>query len=130
MGAEYTFHDYREGGENLIFPWLRGLPVEIRVKFDKWLLHLEGAPPGQWTRPYVDTLTDQCDGLFEIRVDRSRVHYRLLGCPGPGDRTPTLLHGFIKRGKKVPPSECSIALARKEIVYASADENREPHKYG
>ena len=129
MGTEYIFYDYMEEEENLIHTWLQAIPAVVKAKFNNWLLHLEGVGPGDWKRPYVDSLTGDCHGLFEIRVQRSRINYRILGCHETGVRTPTLLHGFIKAGAKVPKAECETALARKENVRGDLDGNRELHDY-
>ncbi len=129
MGTEFTFYDYVEKEENLIHAWLQELPKSVKAKFTNWLLHLEGVGPGEWKRPLVDTLTGDCDGLFEIRVERSRINYRILGCHETGERRPTLLHGFIKPGAKVPKAECQTALMRKENVSGDLDGSREVHDY-
>lgn len=128
MGGEFTFYDYVEG-TNLVHDWLNTLPVSVKAKFNKWLLHLEAVGLGKWKRRLVDTLTGTCKGLFEIRVSREGIQYRLLGCHGPGDRKPTLLYGCIKPDKKVRRSDCDKALARKERVYANAESYREQHRY-
>lgn len=128
MGSEFTFYDYVEG-TNLVHEWLNTLPVSVKAKFNKWLLHLEAVGPGEWKHRLVDTLTGTCKGLFEIRVSEVHIQYRLLGCRGPGNREPTLLYGCIKPGRKVPKSACDRALARKERVYANAESYREQHRY-
>jgi len=129
MGTEHTFYDYVEDGENLIRTWLAAQPPPVKAKFTNWLLHLEATPPGKWSRPYVDTLTDDCEGLFEVRVMVSRIQYRLLGCHDTGDRTPTLLHGFTKPGNKVPKAYCDTALERKETVRGDLRSHRAVHDY-
>ena len=129
MDTEFTFYDYVEEEENLIHAWLQELPKSVRAKFNKWLLHLEGVGPGEWKRGLVDTLTGDCDGLFEIRVQRSRTNYRILGCHETGERTPTLLYAFIKAGAKVPMADCQTALTRKENVSGDLDGSREVHDY-
>jgi len=125
MGSEFTFYDFVEG-TNLIHDWLDTLPIGVKAKFNKWLLHLEGLGPGEWRRPLVDYV---CGGLFEIRTSQNHIQYRLLGCHGPGDRRPTLLHGFIKPGKKVLDVDCNTALTRMKLVHADADSYREEHRY-
>ena len=129
MGTEFKFYDYVEKEENLIHAWLQELPRRVKAKFNKWLLHLEGVGPGGWSRPYVDTLTGDCNGLFEIRVQRSRINYRILGCHETGERMPTLLHGFIKADAKVQKADCQTALTRKENVRGDLDWSREVHDY-
>ena len=130
MGSEFTFYDYIIE-QNVIQAWFKDekVPLKIRIKFDKWLLHLEGTPVGQWKRPLVDTLPENCEGLFEIRAKLSKVQYRILGCHGPGQRNPTLLFGFIKLGDKVPDWACKEALDRKDNVYADPANHRERHNY-
>lgn len=128
MGAEFTFYDYREG-TNLVHDWLNTLPIAVKEKVNRRLLHLEALGPGQWSRPLVETLTGACSGLFEVRTSRAHIQHRLLGCHGPGDREPTLLYGFIKAGRKVPKADCDKALARKGLVYGSVISYREQHRY-
>jgi hypothetical protein len=128
MGSEFTFYDYVEG-TNSVHDWLNTLPVSVKAKLNKWLLHLEAVGPGEWKRPFVDTLTGTCSGLFEVRASKAGMQYRLLGCHGPGRFTPTLLHGCTKTDRKVPKSDCDEALARKERVYANAESYRERHRY-
>ncbi len=125
MGAEFTFYDYIDKAYSLR-AWLKEQPASVRALFTKWLLHLEATKPGLWTRPYVDK---SCAGLFEIRVHRGKVHYRILACHGPGERTPTLLHGFIKPDKKIDQAECNRAFARKVMVDARPDTYRAIHGY-
>lgn len=121
MGSEYTFYDYvGGGGTNAIRVWLDGLPVKARAKFKRRLLALEGTRPGDWTRPLVDTLSGHCRGLFAVRVRDDKQH-RILGAHM--DRTPILLHGFDKPGKKVDTQECDRAFSR------LADVNGDPQKY-
>ena len=132
MGAEFTLYDYMdENGVNLIDQWLKGreVPKQIRVKMTKWLLHLEATPPGQWRRPQVDTLTDHCDGLFEVRAPHAGTHYRILGSH-THDREPTLLHAFVKRTPRVPDSDCDVALDRAVLVIANPANRRMEHNYG
>jgi hypothetical protein len=133
MGSEFTFYDYYDTVDgvrvNVIHTWLETLPVEVRVKFKNWLLHLEGIPGGQWQRPLVDTLTGTCAGLFEIRAKRSRIQYRILGSHRTG-QIPILLHGFIKPGARVPPSECFEALNRLARVNSNAAQYAGIHDYG
>lgn len=129
MGSEYTFYDYMEGGVNVIQVWLNGIPTGARVKFNTRLIHLEATPPGQWARPFVDTLDGHCAGLFEIRVPLSHQQYRIIGSHMGADRTPTLLHCFIKRGDKVPKVECDSAKEIKNKVLANPAMYRVEHNY-
>ncbi len=131
MGSEFTFYDYQgDDGINVIFDWLSGLRRGAKAKFNNRLTHLEATPPGGWTRPLVETLTDYCADLFEIRVAISRHQYRILGSHMGNERTPTLLHGFTKPGEDVEPSECDAANAKKAIVLRDPAKYRVEHNYG
>src|SRR3990167_2146209 len=102
MGAEFTFYDYVDAdGQNVIHKWLQSIPKGAKAKFNNRLRHLEATPPGQWTRPLVETLDGHCAGLFEVRVAVGRIQYRILGYHN-AVREPTLVHPFIKPGAKVP----------------------------
>lgn len=130
MGSEFTFYDYiNEAGENVVHDWLNGPGTPAKAKFTQWLLFLEATPPGAWTRPLVDTLTDQCQGLFEIRTRIARVRYRLIGCHGPGTRSPTLLYGIIKKASRVQVSDCQEALSRKRKAETNPNKHRREHDY-
>lgn len=130
MGSEYTFYDYLASGKvNPIRVWLDTIPIVVKEKLNRRLFHLEGTK--QWVRPLVDTLTDgDCAGLFEIRASFSRKQYRILGCHGLGQGTPTLLHTFTKQGNRVPESECSEALMKRTEIEANPTERRVEHNYG
>ena len=130
MSAEFTFFDYVDAdGINTIRAWMDGPGRAARAKFNNRLRNLEAAPPGDWSRPYVDTLTGECAGLFEVRVRVSRQQYRILGFHGPGQRLPTLALCITKAGNEVPPEECSRALRIKDAVEAQPLERRERHDF-
>ena len=129
MGPEFTFQDYVDDeGKNVIRDWFGGLPVGVKVKFNKRLLHLEAIPMGQWSRPSVDTLDDHCAGLFEIRSSRQGVQYRILGAHN-AEQKPVLLHGFIKPDDRVDERECDEAFARNAQVEANPRKHRAEHNY-
>ena len=130
MGSEFTFQDFVDDrGKNVIHDWLDDqIPVGAKAKFDKWILHLEATPHGDWKRPLVDTLDGHCAGLFEIRVEWDNQQYRLLGAHN-AERKPVLLHGFIKPDDRVDQGECDRALARKAQVESGAKVRRVRHNY-
>jgi len=133
MGSEFTFYDYvDDGGRNVVHDWLHGsdLPMGVKVKFTNWLQHLEGTPPGEWKRPLVDTLDGHCAGLFEVRVSHSHRQYRILGSHMGVDRTPTLMHCFIKPDDRVSEEDCDQALLRKAQVEGDPNKHRVEHDYG
>jgi hypothetical protein len=125
MGSEFTFYDFvDDSGTNLIHQWLQGIPKGAKQKFNKWLMHLEATPPGEWRRPLVDTV---CDGLREIRVSFGQ-QYRILAVHTP-DRKPILLHSFIKSGRRVPKGECDRARVKKDQVEADPAKHTVEHNY-
>jgi phage-related protein len=102
------------------------IPKKAKAKFTKRLLHLEGTAPGLWTRPYVDTLTDHCAGLFEIRTRLGKVQYRILGFHNARQQ-PTLAHCFIKPGDEVPKGDCDSAFEVRNIVQQDPARYRVEH---
>lgn len=130
MGLFWTFYDYvDEDGDNSIHRWLNTEGKEAKAKFNLWIRHLEATEPGRWCRPLVDTLTDECQGLFEIRVKVAGMNYRLLGFHGPGQCEPTLALGSLKNTPKVPPENCKRALVIKDIVCQHSAERRVEHDF-
>ena len=130
MGCHWTFYDYvDEKGQNLINLWLNNEGKRAKATLNSRIMILESIPPGKWTRPRVDTLSDECAGLFEIRAEKSRVQYRLLGFHGPEERCPTLAIGIIKPGKKVRIEDCKAALDIKKIVEAQPSKRRVVHDF-
>lgn len=130
MGLFWTFHDYvDEKGDNAIHHWLNTEGKDAKAKFNRWIRHLEATAPGGWRRPLFDTLTDECQGLFEIRVTASGMAYRLLGFHGPGQCEPTLALGLLKNTPKVPPEDCKRALAIRDFVIERPSERRVEHDF-
>ncbi len=114
MGLEFTFHEYIDAwGRSFVGAWLRDdVSPMVRQKFNEQFGYLEGTPRTQWSMPYVRPVGD---GLLEARVQWDKRLYRILLTHTPG-RKPTLLHGFVKRGKKLPPGDKALALARRAEV--------------
>ena len=130
MGFYWTFYDYvDENGENLINRWLNNEGKKAKSKFNSWIRHLEGTAPGKWKRPLIDTLTDDCEGLLEIRAIQSGINYRLLVFHGPDQCRPTLALGIIKQTDKVPPEDCKRTLRIKEIVDGDPTNRRVEHDF-
>ena len=129
MGLHWTFYDYvDENGQNLINLWLNDEGKKAKASLNNRIKHLESIPPGKWTRPRVDTLTEECAGLFEIRTEKSNAQYRLLGFHGPKQRCPTLAIGIIKEDK-VPVEDCKRALDIEKIVLADPCKRRIVHDF-
>ena len=131
MGAEFTFYDYVDSQRNNpIRAWLDGVGPKAKARFTVLIAHLEATRPGDWRRPVVDTLHDDCAGLFEIRALVEGIQYRLLGFHGPGQRAPTLVAGAIERSDRFEPRDTpQIAQARKAEVENDAASHRKPHDF-
>ena len=128
MGCHWTFYDYVDTkGQNIINLWLNKEGEQAKAKFNSRINMLESIPHGQWRRPWVDTLKDECAGLFEIRVKSCGLEFRILAFHGPGQHCPTLALGIIKSGDKVPVEDCKRALDIKGIVWAHPSERRVVH---
>ncbi len=97
MGTEFTFYDYVENdGTNPILDWLNSLGLKGRLKFNVTIDHLAATPKGEWRRPWVDTLTGDCDGFFEIRRTVARVEQRLIGFHHPISAEEIILEPLTK----------------------------------
>lgn len=116
MGKVRHFRDYVNArGENEIRSWLDGIPSRARAKIQARITFLETARELQ--RPYIASLTGECDGLLEIRAEVGKVQYRPLACHGPGEQQVTLLLGATEKGGKfVPARACETALERRGII--------------
>ena len=129
MSTTCKFHDYvDESKVNVIHSWLGNIPKQVKVKFTNRLVHIEGT--GEWKRPFVDTLTGDCDGLFEVRAKHAKEQYRILGSREQRSLNPILLHGFRKRSPSVPLAECDEAFRRLENVKAHTGVYEVEHNYG
>lgn len=131
MGTEFTFFDYIDAsGDNVIRAWLQQQGVKVEAKFDNWIKYLEATPRGSWTRPLVDTLSGDCQGLIEIRVGLAKVQYRLLGFHGPNRKEVTLVLGAKEKERRLdPPSACQQALLRRDEILADPT-RRKRHGFG
>lgn len=132
MGNQFSFYDYvDEAGQNQIRAWFDSIGAKPKAKLNSRILYLAATPPGQWNRPLVDTLTGECEGLFEIRAQVGRVQYRLLGFHGTGERQVTLVFGARERNDRFEPlSACRQAQRRKAQVEQDPERHRRVHDFG
>jgi len=127
MGSEFTFCDFVDGsGNNVIHDWLQTIPKKAKQKFNKQLDYLEATPLGMWSRPFVDTLSDE---LFEVRVRLGTQQYRILGAHTGAQRMPILLYCFIKPDRKVPEKDCDRAKLRLEQFLVYPAKHMVEHNY-
>jgi hypothetical protein len=113
--------DFKDGrGANVIQEWLQTLPVATRMDFQSKLRYLE-----QMQQPPRNLLKKlaygDCAGLWEVRLDRENVEYRVLSFQGPGRAQLTMLLVATERdGKFVPRTACrtakqSMSIARHNV---------------
>jgi phage-related protein len=86
--------------------WFQSLPVKVQAKF-AWIFDLLEEHGTNVTRPHVDQVRDK---IWEVRVERSGVQYRLLYFAGP-DRQFVMLHGLTK-AQKIPSGDIDLAEQR------------------
>ena len=111
---------YKEkSGKVPLLEWMDRLPRKVQ---DKWTERLEDLREfgHELRRPICDKLRDE---IYELRVKRGRVHYRVL-YSFVGQNIVLLSHGCFKV-KRVPDIEIDRAISRRE-AYLS---NPEAHTY-
>lgn len=78
----------------------------------------------------MDTLGDECQGLYEVRLEVRNVQYRLLGFHGPGQGTGTLVFGARETDDHfVPANACDQAREIMDKVIADPNKHRRKHDY-
>ena len=96
---------YREAnGEVPLLDWMDLLPRKIQDKFTQRIESLE-RNGHELRRPICDFLRD---GVYELRVRRGRVNYRVL-YGFVGQNIVLLSHGCTKK-KEVPEKEIELAI--------------------
>ena len=94
-----------ENGTVPLWDWMDLLPRKIVDKFTQRFTLLEN-DGYDLRRPVVDFLRD---GIYEIRIKRGRVNYRVL-YGFVGQNVVLLSHGCTKK-KEVPPKEIDLAIS-------------------
>ncbi len=100
---------YKEAsGEVPLLSWMDGLPRKV---VDKWTQRFEMLEDfgHDLRRPTFAPLRDK---IYELRVDRQRVHYRVL-CGFVDQDVVLLSHGCFKEGR-VPDIEINKAIANRQ----------------
>lgn len=93
-----------ENGTAPLWDWMDSLPRKVQDKFTKRFELLEDMG-NELRRPVVDFLRD---GIYEIRVQRGHVNYRVL-YGFVGKNVVLLSHGCTKK-KEVPTKEIDLAI--------------------
>ena len=116
---ETTVHFYQEQpGDVPVLDWLRRLRRRHRTAYAKCVARIQRlAELGhELRRPEADLLRD---GIYELRVRRGRVHYRLLYF-FHGRHVAILAHALAKEGK-VPTADIDRALRRRKALEQNPD---------
>ena len=100
----------KANGESPVDDFIKSLPPKHGAKV-LWEIDLLEKLGSSIREPYAKSIKGKkYKGLWELRIqqgsDASRVFYFL-----PIENAFILLHGFIKKGNKTPPSELETALA-------------------
>ena len=111
-----------EDGEVPVLDWLRALHRRDRRAYAACIARIQrlAARGHELRRPEADYLRD---GLYELRVRRGRVQYRILYF-FHGQRLAVLAHALTKEGQ-VPPADIERAIRRKDAF----TQDPEHHSY-
>lgn len=111
-----------EDGEVPVLDWLRALQRRDRRAYAACIARIQrlAARGHELRRPEADYLRD---GIYELRVRRGRVQYRILYF-FHGQPLAVLVHALTKEGQ-VPPADIARAIRRKD-AFAQDPEN---HSY-
>lgn len=117
--TEIQFYQ-REDGMVPALDWLQELRARDRRAYAKCVARLErlAALGHELRRPEADILRD---GIYELRVRRGRVHYRILYF-FHGRNVAVLAHALTKEGQ-VPKNDIERALRRKEKLEANPEQH-------
>ena len=114
---------YKEAdGEVPVLDWLRALHRRDRRAYAACIARIQrlAALGHELRRPEADYLRD---GIYELRVRRGRVQYRILYF-FHGQRLAVLAHALTKEGQ-VPPVDIARAIRRKDAFA----QDPETHSY-
>ena len=114
---------YKEAeSEVSVLDWLRALRRRDQRAYAACIARIQrlAALGHELHRPEADYLRD---GIYELRVRRGRVQYRILYC-FHGQRLAVLAHALTKEGQ-VPPSDIERAIRRKDAFA----QDPETHSY-
>ena len=121
----WTWKSYVTNSGLLVQEWYRSVDRLVWLDFKTLLIFLDGQPPSSWTRPYVGTLKNECEKLFEIRFDHGNVEYRPIGFYS-GKKEFTILFFATERDSKFePPTACEIAQRHRDEIEKDEEKSRE-----
>jgi hypothetical protein len=114
MADRWKWKSWRKDAKSktVAVEWLESVDIFVETAFKARVKHLDGQPPQNWRRPFVDVLKGNCKPLVEIRFEVKNVQYRPLGYYS-GKREFTIVYFATEvNGRFEPLSACEIALRR------------------
>lgn len=107
-----------EAGASPVEKWLNEQTVPVQAKIAHCMSLLED----HWEmRPFLFVQYLR-DGLFEIKNKVNGTWPRVIYFHYHDDQL-IYLHGFLKKGKKIPPNELEIAMRRRRDFYRREEKN-------
>lgn len=113
------------GNVTVVFEWFQGQTDAVQTAFETRLRFLREQPPVVWQRPYVGTLTRDCDGLFEIRLKAENVQHRAIGYYSDELEFTILAFATERDRQFVPLTTCETAQARRRSIEEGRGQARE-----
>ena len=88
----------------------------LLAKLDTQLRFLQQQPRDKWIRPHFDTLSNDCAGLGELRLQHKNVQHRIIGFASGREEYTWLFAAKEIGGKFVPRDTCPTAQGRRTAV--------------
>lgn len=124
--AWWVFRCYLDAdGNDVIDQWREAQEDKFQAKIDTRFKYLQQQPRDSWTRPYFDTLSDECEGLGELRIPYKNVEHRVIGFAMGVMTYVWVLPAKEVGGKFVPKNACQTAQGRKIEVMQGWRETRD-----
>ena len=118
------FRCYTSDGFSGFCAWYEAQPMSVRGSIVAVVEGLERVPRARWRRRAFALLSNpNCAGLGEIRIEKSGVHYRILGFDSSTEEEFILLFGFRKDLDPAYSVSCPIAKVRKAEVQHDPDKS-------
>ncbi len=119
--ADWRFRCYFvEDNVDVLDKWKRDHANDDKLlaRLDTRLRFLQQQPRDKWVRPYFDTLSDDCEGLGELRFEYKNVQYRFIGFASGQMEYTWVMAAIEKSDKFVPVNTCETAQRLKRAVLA------------
>lgn len=117
----YTIEFYEtEDGDKPVYSFMISLEPKMRAKVGA-MMQLQAEKGNELRKPYTEHLDD---GIFELRTIQGNNISRVLFFFYVGHRI-IITNGFIKKTRKTPPKEISLAKSRRDDFYRREAERNE-----